>query len=312
MIRETVTIIGKDVGFQKTASQLLKDLYRTATFSDIRSALDYIYNDTPTLVVIKIDSGDERTISFLNLLKEDPLFSHLPILVVFDGDTNAAGWENILFEDYIRNADLNNDLLSRVKLGIIRLERVTEINPLTRLPGNLSITRQVRRRISNNESFALAYADLDNFKPFNDRYGFGRGDELIRMTGRIIFNVVKAAQSLGCFVGHIGGDDFVFIMKPDLIENAAKMIVEQFDRVVAGFYDPEDWNAGYIPGKDRQGNITKFPVTSISIGIADTEKKSFSHHGELMEVASEMKCYAKQFTGSCIRLDQRKQKTAEE
>ncbi len=302
---EAVMIIGRDVEFQKTASRLLADHYRTASFTDIRSALDYIYNDTPALVVIEIDRRDNKTASFLNLLKEDPLFSHLPVLAVFDTDIDPSGWENILFEDYIRKADLSSEILARVRIGILRLERVAEINPLTRLPGNLSIARQIQRRLDNKDIFALAYADLDNFKPFNDRYGFGRGDELLRMTGRIIFNIVKAAQSQGCFVGHIGGDDFVIIMKPGLIEHAAKTIIEQFDRVVAGFYDPADWDTGYISAIDRQGNLTTFPATSISIGITDTEKRTFCHHGELMEAASEMKCYAKQFAGSCYKTDQR-------
>jgi diguanylate cyclase (GGDEF)-like protein len=307
---KVVIIIGRDVGFQKTVSQLLKDHYRTAAFSDIRSAFDFIYNDTPALVVIEIGHIDERAIALLNLLKEDPLFSHLPILAVFENEVNPTEWENMRFEDYLRRADLEKDILARVKLGVLRLERVAEINPLTRLPGNLSIACQIQRRLDNSEIFSIAYADLDNFKPFNDRYGFGRGDDLIRMTGRIIFNVVKSTQSLGCFVGHIGGDDFIIIMKSDLIEYAAQTIIEQFNRVVAGFYDPEDWDTGHITAKDRQGNTTEFPITSISIGITDTERRTFTHHGELMEAASEMKRYTKQFAGSCYKMDQRKKEIA--
>lgn len=307
---KVVIIVGRDVEFQKTVSQLLKDYYQTATFSDIRSALDFIYHDTPALVVVEIGHSDDRAMSLLNLLKEDPLFSHLPILAVFENEVDPTEWENMRFEDYLRRAECESDILARVKLGVLRLERVAEINPLTRLPGNLYIARQIQRRLDNREVFSIAYADLDNFKPFNDRYGFGRGDDLIRMTGRIIFNVVKSTQSLGCFVGHIGGDDFIIIMNPDLIEYAAQTIVEQFDRVVTGFYNPEDWDTGYITARDRQGNTTKFPMTSISIGITDTERRAFTHHGELMEAASEMKGYAKQFAGSCYKMDQRKKEIA--
>jgi diguanylate cyclase (GGDEF)-like protein len=271
--------------------------------------LDYIYNDAPALVVIEITKGDDSTVSFLSLLKEDPLFSRLPIIVVFDGDIDPRGWKHILFEDYIRKADAEIDILPRVNLGIMRFDRVVEINPLTRLPGNLSITRQIQRRLDNNDIFALAYADLDNFKPFNDRYGFGRGDELIKMTGRIILNVVKDTQSQGSFIGHIGGDDFVVIMKPDLIGKAAENIIERFDTLIAGFYDTADWDAGYIFAADRKGVWSKLPVTSISIGITDTERRTFSHHGELMQRASEMKGYAKKFAGSCYKMDQREKKT---
>ena len=300
-----MTVIGRDEGFRTLTSRILKDHFLTTAFSDIQPALDHIYNDTPALMIIDIDRANQKTISFLNLLKDDPLFSCLPILAVFDGDIDPTGWEDILFEDYIRKADLKSEILPRVKLGILRHERVVEINPLTRLPGNLTITRQIQQRLDKNEIFALAYADLDNFKPYNDRYGFGRGDELIRMTGRIIINFVKDSQPKGCFVGHIGGDDFVIIMKPDLIEDASQIIIEHFDKVVAGFYDPEDWDAGYILATDRQGNKTKLPITSLSIGITSTGKRTFSHHGELMEAASEMKHYAKQFSGSCCKMDQR-------
>jgi diguanylate cyclase (GGDEF)-like protein len=307
---EAVTIISKDPSFQTMSSRILQDHFRTVSFGDFKPALDYIYNDTPSLVVIEIPKGDDTTISFINLIKEDPLFSRLPILVVFDGDIDPRGWENILCEDYLRKADAERDILPRVKLGIMRFERVVEISPLTRLPGNLAITRQIQRRLDNNEIFALAYADLDNFKPFNDRYGFGRGDELIRMTGRIILNVVKDTQSQGCFIGHIGGDDFVVIMKPDLIEKAVENIIERFDALVAGFYDAADWDAGYIFAADRKGVWSKLPVTSISIGITDTERRTFSHHGELMQRASEMKGYAKKFAGSCYKMDQREIKTS--
>ncbi len=306
---EAVTIISKDPSFQAMSSRILQDHFRTVSFDDFKPALDYIYNDTPSLVVVDIPKGDDATISFINLIKEDPLFSRLPILIVFDGDIDPPGWENVLCEDYLRKPDAERDILPRVKLGITRFERVVEINPLTRLPGNLSITRQIQRRLDHNDIFALAYADLDNFKPFNDRYGFGRGDELIKMTGRIILNVVKDTQSQGCFIGHIGGDDFVVIMKPDLIEKAAENIIERLDALIAGFYDTADWDAGYIFAADRRGVWSKLPVTSISIGITDTERRTFSHHGELMQRASEMKGYAKKFAGSCYKMDQREKKT---
>ncbi|HUH67271.1 MAG TPA: GGDEF domain-containing protein [Syntrophales bacterium] len=305
---DTVMIFSNDPDFQIMAERMLKDHYRTVPFSDLKLALDCIYNDTPSLVVMEIASGDDSSVSLLNLIKGDPLFSSLPVLVVFAGNIEPQSFENMLFEDYIRKADSERDILPRVNLGVMRCERVVEISPLTRLPGNLSITKQIQMRLDQGEVFALAYADLDNFKPFNDRYGFGRGDELIKMTGRIILNIVKDIQPQGYFVGHIGGDDFVIIMKPGLIARAAKTIIEQFDTMVAGFYDPADWDAGYIFAADRKGIWTKLPVTSISIGITDTERRTFSHHGELMQRASEMKAYAKKFAGSCYKLDQREKK----
>lgn len=155
------------------------------------------------------------------------------------------------------------------------------------------------------EVFALAYADLDHFKPFNDHYGFTRGDEVIRIAGRLILNIVKNMQSQGSFIGHIGGDDFVFIMDVNLVEAAAKEIIDAFDHIVPTLYEAEDKERGYIEKQDRRGNIRQFPFVALSIGITSNKQRSFTHHGEVAGVASEMKGQAKHISGSCYRIDRR-------
>jgi diguanylate cyclase (GGDEF)-like protein len=153
--------------------------------------------------------------------------------------------------------------------------------------------------------FSLAYADLDHFKPFNDHYGFTRGDEVIRITGRLILNIVKNIQSHGSFVGHIGGDDFVFIMDINLVENAAKEIIDAFDRIISTLYEADDRERGYIETYDRRDSLTRFPLIAISIGITSNFGKSFTHYGEITEIASEMKTLTKHIRGSCYRIDRR-------
>jgi len=284
----------------------LEGLYRIVVFRNMQSALDYIYNSIPDLMIIDMDPDDQPAITVLNNLKEDPIFNQLPVLALLgEMEILPSLWGRVHIEDFLRKSDIRKELIPRVSLAIRRSERVVEINPLTRLPGNIAINKQVQTRLDEGRQFSLAYADLDHFKPFNDYYGFSRGDEVLRMAGRLITNTVKGKQPEDSFVGHIGGDDFVFIMDLELVEEAAGEIISAFDRIVPTFYDAEEREAGFIESHDRQGTVRSFPIITISIGIAHNRYRSFSHYGELTEIASEMKAHAKQHKASCIRMDRR-------
>lgn len=301
-----IVVISRDVVFANLADRLLNRHYEILAFPHIQSALDYIYNATPTLLILEVLPDDSPTVRILNALKADPMFSFLPVLAVLSEQPSFTAWDSLLIDDYIWKTDLERDLAGKVKLCILRSERVVETNPLTRLPGNISIDRQIQDRLDRAERFALAYADLDHFKPFNDKYGFGRGDDVIKITGRIILNMVKNRQPEGGFIGHIGGDDFIFIMDGTSVEPAAREIIDAFEQIIPTFYDPEDRRRGSIQSYDRQGNVRVYPIMSISIGITDTDARVFTHYGEMTEAASEMKKFAKQFNGSCYRLDKRR------
>jgi diguanylate cyclase (GGDEF)-like protein len=303
---KTIVIVSQDVVLINFLDKVLKDTYKTILFSNIQSALDFIYNSLPDLLILDVNPNDSFTITVVNNLKEDPISNQLPVMTILSDDAVIAGWESLFVEDYIRRADLENELLTRIDLCITRSERVVEINPLTRLPGNISINRQIQGRLDRNESFALAYGDLDYFKPFNDKYGFSRGDEVIKITGRLILNIVKNRQPRNSFVGHIGGDDFIYLVEADHMEEASQEIIDAFDRIIPTFYDPSDREKGSITSIDRQGVERTFDIMTISIGLTDTKARSFSHYGEITERASEMKKFAKQFKGSCFRTDKRK------
>ncbi|MCL2670243.1 MAG: GGDEF domain-containing protein, partial [Syntrophaceae bacterium] len=178
---------------------------------------------------------------------------------------------------------------------------------LTRLPGNISINRQIQKRMGL-EHFSLAYADLSDFKPFNDKYGFSRGDEVIKITGRLILNIVKNLQPQGTFVGHIGGDDFVFIMETERIEEACQEILKAFNQIIPTFYDSEDRECGGISSVDRHGITRFFPFIAIDIGVTGTDYRRFSHFGELTSAASEMKNHAKKTKGGSFCIDRRRHK----
>jgi len=302
---KTIIVVSGDTVLTAIIIKNLEHLYNVIAFSGITSALDYIYNSIPDLVIIKIDLNDTTAIDILNNMKEDPIFSQLPVMAVFPANVALPGWNSFFIEDYIGMPDLEKEILPRVELCIVRSERSVEINPLTRLPGNISINKQIQYRLDAGETFAFAYLDIDHFKPFNDKYGFSRGDEALRVAGRLILNIVKNKQPQNSFAGHIGGDDFIYIMHADIIEEASTEIIDAFDRIIQTFYDPEDRDKGFIQSVDRQGNLKTFSFMTISIGIANNIPGHFSHYGEITEVASKMKTHAKRSKGSCFRTDRR-------
>jgi len=302
---KSIAVISKDIDTLNILERMLKGVYDITVSNNTQSALDYIYNYMPDLVIIDIQPDDLSSMKILGSLKEDPIFYQLPVLAVFPDQYAGLTWDLLSVEDYICRAELERDMLARVQLSILRAERVIEINPLTKLPGNISINKQIQARLDKNDVFALGYADLDYFKPFNDKYGFSRGDEVIKITGRLVLNIVKSKQHKNSFVGHIGGDDFIFIMDLNLIERASREIIDNFDRIIPTFYDTADIKKGYIESFDRHKQLKAFDIMSISIGITDTKYGDFPHYGEITERASEMKKYAKQFKGSCYRLNRR-------
>lgn len=283
-----------------------ENIHEIAIFETMQSAIDYIYTFFPKLMIADIRQTNKSMIRIINDLKIDSVFGQMSILLIIPDDFIISSWENLIADDYIRYSNLENDIDTRIELCLLRSRRMVEINPLTRLPGNITILRQIQQRIENNEVFAIAYADLDYFKPYNDKYGFSRGDEVIKMLGRLIYNNVRENQPQGSFVGHIGGDDFIYIMDVDLIENTSKQNIEHYDKIIPVFYDFTDRKNRCIESLDREGIKKIFPFMTLSVGITHNKFKSFVHYGEVAEILAEMKKYAKSVKGSYFVVDRRR------
>jgi len=302
---KTVVVISRDQVLTSLISKFLKGLCQIVEFATLGSSLDYIYGSNPAILLIDITSDDPTVVSMLNDLKSDPVLGHLSVFAVFGDSFVVPGWDNLLIDDYIKRSSLEAEIRSRIELSMQRAERTIEVNPLTGLPGNIQITKQIQKRLGAGDQYALAYADLDFFKPYNDRYGFSRGDEVLKMLGRLILNTVKDRQPHSSFVGHVGGDDIVFIMDCDAVEETSGKIIGYFDRIIPTFYDIEDRTKGCIESTDREGQKKVYPLIGISIGIVCNDRKHFAHYGEMAEVASEMKRFAKTVKGSCFKVDKR-------
>ena len=297
---ETVIVLSTDTELNTLIEDNLSS-YNIQIFENSRNIIDKIYSSPPSLLIVTAEDGLKE---FVRMLRDDPIFSNLPILVIFGEDDSGCDWNELQVDDYIRAPFKTEELSMRVDLAIYRSKRVVETNPLTMLPGNTPIIREVKARLDRGGDFALAYADLDHFKPFNDKYGFSCGDEALRMTARLITNIVKQHDPLNYFVGHIGGDDFVFFTDAAKVETICREILDNFDLIIPTFYDTEDRERGYIISHDRAGNEKKFSILTLSIGVT-INRGWFEHYGAISNAASEMKKFAKTIDGSVYRIDRR-------
>jgi diguanylate cyclase (GGDEF)-like protein len=180
------------------------------------------------------------------------------------------------------------------------------LSPLTGLPGNIRVQEEIRRRVAEEQPFSLLYADVDHFKAYNDHYGFVRGDRAIQAMARLASEVVQDLVGPEGFVGHVGGDDFLLIVPPDLAETVAARLCERFDQEAPLLYDRDDVERGYLELTDRQGSMVKFPLVTVSVGVVSTSSRTFSHYGEAVAVATEMKQVAKRQPGSSFAVDRRR------
>lgn len=306
MIKKTVVIVKDDEIKNFIEKNLVFSQYEIYYFEDIKEALQIIYEEIPDLVIVEAINNPKIEISLVNELKNDPMFVSMNVIAIVSSDFYIEDWQKFFIDDYVRVNNLSQDLLMRINLCLERSERVVATSPLTKLPGNLVIQKEIQKRLNRGDIFALAYADLDNFKPFNDKYGFSRGDEVLKMLGRLILNIVRTEQPTGSFVGHIGGDDFVYIMSPEKIEETTQKIINMFDNVIKNFYDEEDLKKGCIESIDREGKTHFYPIMTLSVGITSNHQRIFYHFSEMAEVASVMKSVAKKQKDIRYAIDRRR------
>ncbi|HET6515446.1 MAG TPA: diguanylate cyclase [Thermodesulfovibrionales bacterium] len=304
---KTIALISNDGGLNKRITETIGTRYDVVLMDNINRLFEFCFTVPPDLILLSYDVLNMKVAEVILTLKSDPLFGHLPILIATDDVEKLKTLQlRSIIDDYILTPFGIEDVAFRIDLGMSRVQKILETNPLTRLPGNITIIKEIQRRLDTGAIFALSYTDIDYFKPFNDRYGFSRGDEVLRMTARLITNVMKMKAPSESFVGHIGGDDFVFIVPFENLDAVCTDLISNFDEIIQSFYDAEDREKGLIESHDRDGVKRTFPFISLSIGVAHNKYKNFSHYGQVSEIATEMKKYAKRFPGSCYRMDSRR------
>ena len=261
----------------------------------------------PDIIVLDYMLPDTTGIKICQKLRNNPLFINLPILMLTgkgELDDKITGL-NAGADDYMVKPFSPEELIARVHMLIRRSTISLDANPLTRLPGNISINIELKRLLNNKKKFAVLYLDLDNFKALNDYYGFDRGDRVIKKFSRIIIDCLQKKGTTNDFIGHIGGDDFVVITSIDNAEEAAKLIISTFDKTCPQFYDESDRIKGYIETKARDGNLKQFFFVTVSIGIITNLYRKFSHLAQISSVGAELKRAAKKISTSNYTIDHR-------
>jgi len=274
--KKPIGIINKREIFYKLGQKFGYDLfYRRTVKQMIESALIFDFNTPIENVSQRVLNRNEKTI-------------YDAVIVVRNG--TYAGIVKI------------HHILERMTAQKIKLAQ--QANPLTGLPGNMLIKENIENRLSKKQIFVVMYFDLDHFKPFNDNFGFEQGDNVLQFVGALLKNSIKEFDSKS-FIGHVGGDDFIAVCRAQGIEQLCKSIIQSFDEGVKNFHDTKTCEQGFYESKDRQGNIQKFNILSLSIAVISTRKKMFLSYGHVASIASEIKKKAKQIKGSCYYIDQR-------
>lgn len=309
--KEKILIVDDDPDILDVLNLTLCEQYEVIQASDGEEGLKLARTKSPDMVILDYKMPKLTGLEVCQQLKKDILLQHMPVIML-TGKSETSDKVNGInsgADDYIVKPFEPQELLARIRMTLRRAQRDLEANPLTRLPGNVSIINEMQRRLDSKQLFAVGYLDLDKFKSFNDKYGFEHGDEMIKETARIIIKAMKQLGNPDDFIGHIGGDDFVFISTPKRIDAICKEIIADFENVAPNFYNAEDRKKGYIMGTDRKGTVTKFPLVSVSIGVASNEIRQFTHVAEINEVGAELKAYAKRLERSNYVKDKRVDKS---
>jgi GGDEF domain-containing protein len=264
----------------------------------------------PRVVVFDARTREADVLSALERLKSDSYTAVVPSAVVSRNEDAAfeAAFRSGA-DEVLREAVEAEEAATRLKSMLRRSDRDLFVHPSTRLPGAVEIEAEIARCLAVGQLFATCYADLDHFKEFNDRYSYYEGDRVIRILAKILHDVVKGLCHEQGFVGHIGGDDFIFIIPIGAVTEACSEIVSIFDALVPYQYSDQDRRAGYFFGKDRRGQLHRVPLMTVSIGVVTNEKRHFTHAAQVSALATEMKSYAKTLPGSVFSIDRRQDAT---
>ena len=269
--------------------------------------IDIALKNIPSIIIINEDAIEVDIVELCKKIRSDDDNSITPIIVV-SSNSEKEHRIQILKEsvEYYIKKPVNAQYLYYTIKNLGRLITINRrISPLTGLPGNVQIHAELKKRISNKEEFSVLYLDLDNFKAYNDVYGFLKGDEIIKFTADTIMTSIHSLIPNNSFIGHIGGDDFIAIVPTLNCEDVCKDIIANFDANVVRFFTEDDVEKGYIEVANRKGIIEQFSLTSISIGAVIADKDRFANILEIGEIGAQVKHVAKSIIGSSYAVDRR-------
>jgi DNA-binding response OmpR family regulator len=305
--RGTILVVDDDADIRRFVEMNLRlEGYRVLSAADGAMALAMVATELPDLVLLDVMMPGVDGIEVTRRLRADSRTATMPIVMLTAKSITADRVLGLTAgaDDYIIKPFDTLELVARVRSTLRRNAEARAVSPLTSLPGNVRIEEEIAVRVGSGRPFAVAYLDLDNFKAFNDAYGFLRGDQVILLLATALRRAVIAVEPAP-FIGHVGGDDFVLVCDPADVEKLCADAVDYFDAHVLALHDPDDVARGGLEIADRQGVLRSFPLVSVSVGVATSERRVFDDYREVVVVATEMKGVAKGELGSAIAVDRR-------
>lgn len=272
------------------------------------SGIQCAVEQRPDLILLDVMMPEMDGFEVIRRLRTHPMTQGIPIILLTAlGEMSEKVYGMQLgADDYITKPFDPRELRARVQTHLKRTEQYIQSSPLTNLPGNHAIHQIISSRLDSREPIAVIYFDLSNFKSYNDRYSWLKGDEIIKRLGEIIVHAVIEVGDPDIFVGHIGGDDFVVVTRPRYAEKVGRDAVNAFDTMIPEMYAPEDRNNGYIESMDRQGDMRRVPLVSLGAAIVTNEHRVLEHPLQVAQIAAEVKRYLKSLSGSQVVFDRRR------
>lgn len=275
---------------------------------DGRDALEAVARGKPDLAVVDSRISGLDGMELTRRLRADPMTAALPIIMLA---STGLPMDKVVglsagVDDYVAKPFDTAELIARVRSTLRRNQEYREVSPLTGLPGNTRILREIAERVRGGAEYAVCVFDIDRFKSVNDAYGFERGDAFIARLASGLHHSVRAAGAPPAFLGHIGGDDFVIVCAPAQVRKITEHVVDDFEQATDALYEPRDAERGYLELTDRRGNVQRPNLVTISVGVALSTRRRYADPREVVAVANEMKQVAKRQPGSFVAYDRRR------
>jgi len=265
-------------------------------------ALKVLEADPPDLIISDISMPEMDGLTFCKKVKSNIFFCRIPVILLTARahiDDRISGFESGADDYLVKPIDFR-ELAARVKAILRRYKQILDMNPSTKLPGANAVEEEIGRRIKKEQPFSVCYADLDNFKAYADTYGFQMANKAIKLTARILSDSIRSVKEKETFLAHIGGDDFIILVRPVGAVRLCKRVIKEFDERIKGCFNDTDLSNGYYLGFDRDGNFRKFPIMAMSIAILPNAGLQLKSAREIGETASRLKRVAKKVPGSNI------------
>ena len=305
--RQRILVVDDHIGMTEMIRVLLREEgYDVSVAHDGLTAIAKTLAEQPDIVLCDVMMPGMDGFDVCKRLRSDPRSRYTCIILLTAKASSADKVAGLRAgaDDFLTKPFDPDELIERIATALRRNAQLSGLNPLTRLPGNEEIRRTIESRLENEQPFALMHIDIDNFKAFNDFYGLLRGDAAIQLLAGCLREVAQDSQA-PLFVGHTGGDDMILITVPDEAESIAQVLLDRWEEQVRALYDPADLEQGYIESIDRNGRPRRFAMMTLSIGIASSDRRDFTTHWQVSDIASRMKNVAKRKAASAYEIDRR-------